>query len=144
MYKYRHIQYINFPVIPEDIISELPRDLNLYETMKGENIYWSDSFNKKLNDWGQKNICPDMYFAFQMMTGDISKHKDTGTKTKLNYIFDLGGSNVCTKFWDEEDCLIDEYVLENNRWHIFKADTTHSVEGIEPNRIRWSITARIF
>jgi hypothetical protein len=144
MYKPRYIQYINLPAIPVDIINNLPRSLNSYELQNNGNYNWTDSCNTQLNDWAQKNICSEMYFAFQFMTGDIPIHKDIGTKTKFVYIIETGGSKVCTKFWDDDYNLLDEYCIEKNRWHILKADTNHSVEGIESNLIRWSVTARIF
>lgn len=144
MYKPRYIQYINLPKVPEDIILDLPKDINLYQTQGNGNYHWTESHNAKLNEWAQKNICREMYFAFQLMTGDLPIHKDIGTLTKFVYIIEPGGSTVLTKFWDDEYNLLDEYVIEKNQWHILKADTNHSVEGIETNKLRWSITARIF
>ena len=144
MYKSRYIQYVNLPSIPEDIIQNLPTKLDVYKKETIENYHWTDSFNEKLNAWAQENICKDIYYAFQMMTGDIPRHKDIDTKTKFVYIIDTGGSNVVTRFWDNDHMLLDEYIIEPFRWHILKADTYHSVEGIETDRYRWSVTARIF
>ena len=144
MYKPRYIQYINLPAIPEEIIRDLPRSLQSYELQNNGNYNWTDSCNAQLNEWAQKNICSEMYFAFQFMTGDIPIHKDIGTRTKFVYIIETGGSQVTTKFWDDDHNLLDEYCIAKNRWHILKADTNHSVEGIEPGNLRWSVTARIF
>ena len=144
MYKSRYIQYINLPPIPKEIVQNLPKDIGVYTKQTEQNYHWSDSYNEKLNIWAQQNISQEIYFAFQMMTGDLPAHKDGGTLTKFVYILDTGGSNVVTKFWDDDFNLLDEYVIEPQRWHILKADTYHSVEGIEENRYRWSVTARIF
>jgi len=144
MYPPRYIQYLNLPLIPNDLISELPNNLDAYETKKIENYNWSKSHNTKINEWGQENISQEMYFAFQIMTGDLPIHKDVDSKTKLLYIIDQGGKNVLTKFWDDNFNLLDEYVIQKNKWHVFKADTYHSVEGIESNNLRWSVIARIF
>jgi hypothetical protein len=144
MLKTQYIQYINLPVIPEDIVNSLPQSMNLYDLQCQGNYNWSDSFNDKLNQWAQKNICNEMYFAFQFITGDLPIHKDIGTQTKFVYIIETGGPNVITKFWDDDYNLLDEYCIEKNRWHILKADTNHSVEGIKNGNLRWSVTARIF
>ena len=144
MYKSRYIQYVNLPEIPEDIILELPKDINLYQTQCNNNYHWTNSHNAKLNAWAQKNICSEIYFAFQIMTGDLPIHKDIDTQTKLVYLLETGGTSVFTKFWDDNFCLLDEYIINKNKWHILKADTYHSVEGVEKDQIRWSVTARIF
>jgi hypothetical protein len=144
MYKPRYIQYINLPAIPEDIINNLPRSLSAYELQNNGNYNWTDSYNTQLNEWCQKNICNEMYYAFQFMSGDIPVHKDIGTQTKFVYIIETGGPNVITKFWNDDRTLLDEYCIDKNRWHILKADTNHSVEGIKPGNLRWSVTARIF
>ena len=144
MYKPRYIQYINLPVIPQDIVNNLPRSLSSYELQNNGNYNWTDSYNTQLNEWCQKNICSEMYFAFQFITGDIPIHKDIETQTKFVYIIETGGLNVITKFWDDDYKLLDEYCIEKNRWHILKADTYHSVEDIVPDSLRWSVTARIF
>lgn len=142
--KSQYIQYINLPQIPAEIIDTLPKNLTCYDTVQYHNYHWTDSHNQDLNLWAQKNISENIYFAFQMMTGDLARHKDIDTKTKFVYIIDTGGSNVVTRFWDDDFNLLDEYVIEPFRWHILKADTYHSVEGIELDQYRWSVTARIF
>jgi hypothetical protein len=144
MYKSRYIQYVNLPSVPEEIIQSLPVDIDVYEKHTQQNYHWTDSFNEKLNAWAQENISQEIYFAFQLMTGDLPPHKDIGTLTKFVYILNTGGSNVVTKFWDDDFNLLDEYIIEPQRWHILKADTYHSVEGIEADKFRWSVTARIF
>ncbi len=144
MYKPRYIQYINLPPVPQEILDDLPSELDRYQTQNFDNYHWTDTHNKKLNQWCQENICSDMYFAFQIMTGDLPIHKDIGTKTKFVYVIETGGSNVYTKFWDDDSELLDEYLIEKHRWHILKADTNHSVTGIEPGKLRRSITARMF
>lgn len=144
MYKPRYIQYINLPQVPVELINELPADLASYKTAKAQNYHWSDTHNAKIDAWGKENICADMYFAFQLMTGNLPIHQDIGTSTKLIYVLGTGGARVYTRFWNDDYNLIDEYVIEQHKWHILKADTLHSVEGIEPEEMRWSITARVF
>lgn len=147
MYKSRYIQYFNFPKVPTHIIESIKLDPNFYtKKISHGNYNWTDQYNEELNAWGQENICADMYFAFQFFERPNIIHTDTGTHTKLNYVISTGGPNVLTHFYDDDrSTILDTYHIEPFRWHIFKADTFHSVPGpFEPGQIRFAITAKIF
>ena len=56
-----------------------------------------------------------------------------------------GGPNVITEFYNDDlTTKLASYSIPANKWHIFKADTYHSVSNIDPDQIRLGITARIF
>ena len=148
MYKPRYIQYMNLPRIPQTILDDLKiawmehHKNNMYNS---KNYTWSDFENHELNHWCKKNISEEMYWSYQIITGDLKAHKDTVSLTKINYVADVGNENVKTIFWNDEHTeILDEYIIEPHRWHILKADTLHSVEGVEPGRIRWGIFGNIF
>ena len=147
MYPPRYIQYLNLPKIPQHIIDQLERDPTVYHqvsTVEGP-YTWSDYDTKLLNVWCRENICSEMYFGLQIMTGNLPLHLDTGTKIKINYIIDPGGTDVITSFYDNDQVtLLDSYCIEPNRWHIFKADTHHQVTNIQPGQYRFGVTGRIF
>lgn len=147
----KYIQYLDLPKIPIEILDQLPRDLTKYSLpdnfVSRTPFLWSSDFNDHFNRWCKWNIGPDMFYALQAMTVDQPKHKDRGSLTKLNYIFELGGNNVVTSFWDKDTddaVLLDQYVIEPFRWHIFKADCFHSVDNITPGLTRMAVTARVF
>jgi hypothetical protein len=146
MYNPRYLQYINLPQIPKDILSSVCLDFDAYQAKSGwDNYVWTDTFNTEVNDWCKKNICQDMYWGFQIITGDIKKHKDQGTRTKFVYLLQTGGDQVYTRFWDDSgETLLDEYLIESNRWHVLKVDSVHSVEGVAKGSVRFSITGKIF
>jgi len=146
-----YIQYLELPAVPDLIIEQIPRDLSRYTLPENfvsrSPFIWSASFNEDYNAWCKKNICKEMFFALQAMPGDQIKHKDRGSLTKLNYVFETGGENVKTKFWSDDSptaTLLGEYCIAPNKWHIFKADAFHSVENIAIGKQRMAITARIF
>lgn len=143
-----YIHYLNFPRIPDQIINQLSREFNQYQPKSryGNGTYtWSDSFNIDVNNWCQQYIAESMYFGFQIINQNLPIHKDIGTLIKLNYVIDTGGTNVVTKFWDnDKTTLLASYKIEPNRWHIFKADTFHSVENIQLNHTRFGVTGRVF
>jgi hypothetical protein len=144
-----YIRYLNLPSFPQQIINSIPRDFSLYERKTDSRLaaayMWTDSFNEQVNRWCQSNICSDMYFAFQIITGDLAMHKDKDTKIKINYLVQTGGDKVLTEFFDDDQLTkVASYNIDANRWHIFKADSYHSVTNIIPGQVRFSITGRIF
>jgi hypothetical protein len=149
MLKKRYIQYLNLPRIPDSILSKIPLDPEMYTTWTNghknlDNYKWSDLYSQELNTWCKEYVCADMYFGFQIMFGHNEMHKDRDTLTKINYVITLGGDNVTTAFYDDQSTLLDAYCIEPHRWHIFKADTYHQVQNLEPGQVRFSVTGRIF
>jgi len=146
MYSQQYIRYLNLPKIPDDIISSLNKNYEEYKKITHKETYtWTDSFNKEVNEWCQSNICDTMYWGFQIITGDLFLHKDHGTLTKMNFLIDTGGDDAVTEFYDEDQTtLLDSIIIEPGKWHVFKADTYHCVKNTDPNRVRFSITGKIF
>lgn len=146
MYTYRYCQYLNLPKIPNEIIVKLPTELSGWKMQHSYGNYnWTPHNNEEIDRWCKENICSDMYWAFQLMTGDVTPHRDIPTKTKLVYLIDTGGAKVDTCFWDDARTeKVASYTIPKNQWHILKVDSYHSVEGIEPGKLRWSVTGRIF
>ena len=148
MYKPRYIQYINLPKVPAEILQKavdnIPTCLEKFE--RPNNPYtWTDFDNTELDAWGKLNISQELYYAFQIMTDNMKIHKDTVTKTKFCYVIQTGGENVITSFYDEDQTtILDTYCIEQDRWHLLKADTYHGVSNLNHGNIRFSITAKIF
>lgn len=138
------IRYLNLPRIPEDIIAKINFNFDQYEKkVSGVTYTWSDSFNAEVNQWCRENICQDMYWAFQIMTGDLPVHKDRVTETKLLYLLQTGGNEVTTYFLDDDQKTVTQnYVIEPHRWHILRANAYHGVKNI--TGVRFSITGRVF
>ena len=144
-----YVRYLNLPQIPKSVLNTVNYNYNDYIKKAGEGggtYSWSDDYNQEINSWCQQNICDTMYWAFQIIRGDLGIHKDTGgTLTKLTYLLETGGSNVATEFYaDDKTTLLERVVLEPHSWHILKADTYHGVTGVESGKIRFSITGRVF
>lgn len=148
MYNYHYYHYVNLPRLPNEIIEKINFNFDEYSApiTRGEpGIYtWSDSFNQEVNAWCQANICADVYWAFQIIRGDLDAHKDIGTKTKFVYLLETGGDQVSTRWFDDDHNLVDSIVLEAHRWHILKVDAYHDVVGVKPGATRFSLTGRLF
>ena len=150
MHKPRYIQYLSLPPLPPELTASIslnPQDYSCKAIGPGnlDTYIWTNDHNQELDAWCKQNICPDMYFAFQILHTSNNIHKDNGTKTKLNYVLSTGGDNVITEFYDDDKTtLLDSYHIEPHRWHILKVDTYHRVINLEPNQYRFAVTSRIF
>ena len=141
------IRYINLPKIPEELIANLSRD---YTTYHGEDLYQWDNY-KRTNIMGSpiaklcdENVIPDTTWGFQFIDGDLAPHTDL-TLVKISYIFETGGDNVLTEFYDGKTHeKVQSMNIEPHRWHILQVSEPHAVRGIEPGKIRFSISGRIF
>jgi hypothetical protein len=142
------IRYFNFPAVPIEILNNLNYQFDQYNakvSYRNKTYVWSDDFNQEINNWCQKNICETMHWGFQIMSNRIETHKDVGTEIKLIYLIRSGGANVKTNFYKDDKITVSHsYVIPTFRWHILKANEYHSVDGIEPGNIRFSLTGRVF
>lgn len=147
MYPTKYYRYLNLPSIPKTIIDELTLDFDRYrEHGHNAGVYtWSDSFNETIDKWCKENICNEMYWAFQIISGDLGIHKDKVTQIKFCYLIEPAGSNVVTEWYaDDQTTVVDSVVFEPHRWAVLKVDEYHSVKNIEPGKTRFAITGRIF
>ena len=155
------IRYLNLPKIPQSIVDNLNYNFEQYQKRDlpdnfqgGQDAMrvaqlWTESFNKEVNEWCKENICDSMYWAFLITDGDLAVHIEEASKglasVKLNYVIESGGDNVVTDFWaNDAKTLTHSFCIEPHRWHIFKADSYHSVRGIEPGKFRFSVTGKVF
>lgn len=73
-----------------------------------------------------------------MWQSHLPVHKDTNRKFAYNYIIDPGGDNVITRFFDDNMKIVEEYVIEPNRWHKMDVTGFHGVFNM--TRTRTAIT----
>jgi tartrate dehydratase alpha subunit/fumarate hydratase class I-like protein len=171
MYPSRYLQYINLPQIPRHIIepavanipvclaqarqqATVASDQKDLESQSQQQKFlhvpasayiWTDFENQALDAWCKQNICTDIYFAFQIMTGDVAVHKDKGTEIKFCYLIQSGGPEVMTTFYQaDKTSVLDSYHIDQHRWHILKVNEYHGVSNIIPGQVRFSVTGRIF
>lgn len=147
MYSNRYIQYLDLAPIPDHVVASLDFDVDRHcrhdNAQRHGPYIWSDYQTSVLNEWCKQNISRDLYYGIQLMTADVPRHIDIGTKVKINYLIDCGGHQVITNFYDHDKItLLDSYQIDQGRWHIFKADTCHEIINIQSTRI--SVTAKIF
>lgn len=159
----RNLRKINLPQIPPEILGNINHNYGEYskkwkERPDDQSVYTlSDSFNEEINAWAKEHICDSIYYEFQMITADTDIHKDTEPwmeeKVEYNsglphikfiYLLESGGDNVRTEFFDDDQNLLDSYIIEKHVWYIFNTDRYHRVIGMEPNKTRFAIVGHIF
>lgn len=137
---------ILLPRIPNDIVEQIHQSarelINLVDY--SENNYKWAAANDAVQTWCKQNISPDMYWGVQIIDGHLAAHKDIGTKTKFNYIIDAAGTNVITHFYDDDMKLVETVQFEEHTWYILDVTMFHEAVGVEPGRVRLSLTGRIF
>ena len=120
--------------------------------------------DKVITDWVEQNI-PNKVAAvnLQVMHGGelVTPHIDEVRHRALNYIFETGGSSVETSFYKPLEqyshlkvyprTLIpfdriertDAIVIEPNRWHEINVQTIHSVDRLDVNKKRISLSLSV-
>lgn len=147
MYQISNIRWLNFPAIPQHLLDNLPRDFSIYEkkSQYSDIFFRSDSFIQEINDWCKQHICESIDWGFQVIMGDAPVHKDLRVDVKFHYVIDQGGENVYTRFWnDDRTNVVESIKIPQNRWHLLRVNTPHSVEGVEKGQTRFSISGKIF
>ena len=136
---------IFLPKIPKNIIEEIYNDIELAkDSVQKNNVYTWISASCMVQEWCQKNICPDIHWGIQVISGNLDVHKDIGTQIKFNYIINSAGSDVVTKFYDDNMNIIDTIKFEVEEWYILDVSKYHGVTGVDRDQVRISITGRIF
>jgi hypothetical protein len=143
-------RYLNLPQIPNELISNLNRDFDTYETSwsprpeKG-NYFKSKTGIDKISEWCKNNVCESAHWDFQIIKGDMPIHTDAVTVSKLMYLIDTGGDNVVSEFYNSDKTeLLESVVYEKNKWILLRVDIPHRVKNINPGSVRFSITGRMF
>ena len=143
----KQVKYLNFPVIPDHLrdmaINKISKNPDSRIVKSNENYKWTIVKDNELEQWLVTNISPSLFWGLQIITGDMRIHSDNPTTVKICYLFELGGDNVITEFY-HNDQIIDSIKIDHDRWHILNVMINHSVRGVESGKTRISLTGRIF
>ena len=142
--------YVDFlPKIPDRLLAEVDRiittkDDELEKFTGGK--HWAYQFypiDGDLSIWLLENVIQEKTdcFHIHVITTKLMIHKDYNSKKfKMNYIFQTGGENVKTNFYDDRRCLLESHSFEQHRWHHFNGQYFHGVDGIDIGKRRIAIT----
>jgi hypothetical protein len=133
------LKYLDFPKVPEHLYAQVaeiikkPDELERFTGMP-YTPYQLMPIDEgcELETWLLENlpIKRGDVFHVHVMIDRIVQHKDWGRKYSLNYIFETGGNQVVTGFYDDDKNVLEKHILEPHRWHTFNSEVFHDVVGI--------------
>lgn len=138
------LKYLDLPRVPSELLSTV----NTVITNSQDELHKFTGFDypplklypitDPLLGWIKNNI-PVMFgkcMHIHVITDTLLIHKDfQEDRFKLNYIFDTGGENVLTHFYDDEHNLLESHKIKPCRWHQFDGQVYHNVTGTTSARI---------
>ena len=161
--------YLTLPMFPSNLIPAclenmnlIDKDSTLFETVNKNRgpANYGTWLTEDANQWLLDHIAipyfsplrPEMKRSLLNVTfyaknkekpefnGQQGPHRDIGRNWALNYIFDTGGDNVTTRWYDDNKCAIAETVIQPNRWCLLKVDNLHAVKNLKLGRLRTFIS----
>lgn len=144
---YHFVNELKLPKLPEELEHYCFQTIESTSSMVTD--YRTSFFNiypvvAPLQSWLSEHVM-EFPWIVQTFTGDCEMHVDRTSTTNLLYFLDMGGEDVITTFYHEDDQSVLERVkLEPRKWYTFKADILHGVENIEPGRSRIALCAAVF
>jgi hypothetical protein len=144
------LQYLpNWPSIPRDLYTEVSRIVQTtndeLEKFVGESYdpYKLHPLNGELANWIKLNIPIEFGSCFHLhvISNDLVIHQDfMSERFKVNYIFQTGGDNVYTNFYNNDHSLIERHCVAPEKWHYFDGSVPHNASNITPGLTRIAIT----
>lgn len=141
------VDALDLPPVPTHLLVQVDQILNsgLIEvplkkpdgTIQDNSVYKIFSVPNELNEW-LKTIFDFEFDAEYIWMKDWSyKHRDLGRTVAYNYLLDAGGSNVATKFYDnqDQDLVIDSIVMPLHKWMKLNVSLPHMVLAASGNTL---------
>ncbi len=135
------LEYLDLPTIPSEWLLSLEeiKQLPPYSPpeLEERNLYYLRQLkDKRIIDLLQPyfNFNLEGHIFYQFIGPKLGIHTDFGRKTAINYIIELGGNDVITKWYNDNNEVIEQQIIEKNRWHKLVVDVKHSAENITSDR----------
>jgi hypothetical protein len=138
------LKYLDLPKVPNELLSEIDKII----TSSNDELDKFTGFaytplklypiTGPLLDWIKQNVPIEFGSCIHVhvITDTLVIHKDFQTnKYKINYIFDTGGDNVLTHFYDDQQTLLESHKIKSGCWHQFDGQVYHNVTGVNKPRI---------
>ena len=142
----KYIEYLNIPSVPEHLLescqSIIDKPTNT-ETSIPENypFFKNKKVSNELTEWLQQFFDFKIFPQYQVIYKGLPIHIDKGNRVlAYNYLLDTGGNNVKTVIYNEKYQILQFETLELKKWHRIDTGMLHGVHGIDPNRIRVSLS----
>lgn len=137
---------LDLPIIPYDILptfEELKDFDGLFVTPSNQKFMCADApddINNYVNSFFEDKVM----VGVQAILGDLQKHSDYGLKgTKIIYNYELGGDDVTTEWYDEDNNIIERVIFDPFTWYELDIETPHSVSGITGIRMALQVKTQL-
>ena len=137
----KFFEYVDLPDPPAEFILELDEIKNLPQISKNKEFspnYDLCPAQEKLKEWVKKNIPNSTATMYHWMNSNFHIHTDWSRIECWNYIINPGGPNAYTSFYDANHNLLEQHVIEPNRWHWMNVSILHNVSNF--SGVRYGIT----
>lgn len=137
-----YFEYLDsIPKLPEEIVQEV------YSCIEGINIFHTPEYpnyqvfetNDKIKTF-IKEYFPNLTPRIHCIKNFLPVHKDLYRSIAFNYILEQGGKNVKTLFFNDDKHLIDQIIIEKNRWHKIHTKIYHAVSNLKTIRISITVS----
>jgi hypothetical protein len=139
-----YIKYIDYPEIPKELLLSTAEILNLPNSSTTANFthFKTKKVNIELHNWLENIFLFKFCCHYQIIFPGIPIHIDVGRNVAYNYVIELGGPEVRTVFYGSKnkDDVVQSEIIQANKWHSLEVAHYHSVENIDPNILRFSIS----
>ena len=142
----KYIEYINIPLVPDHLIedcqSKIDKPTNIETGIPKDYAYFkSKKVSNELTEWLQQFFDFKITPQYQVIYKGLPIHIDKGNRVlAYNYLLDTGGDNIKTAIYNEKYQILQLETLELKKWHRIDTGMLHGVHGINPDRIRVSLS----
>jgi hypothetical protein len=137
------MMYLKCPFLPKIPSELIETDLSVIESSTRIYPYPSNTFcswwiDDKLERFLQPHFNFPIQVRYQVIKNKLSKHVDDGRTFCYNYVVHSGGSNIQTRWFDEEE--ITEFVVMNEfEWYWLDVSVPHDLDQFVNYRLSISV-----
>lgn len=145
-----HLHYLpDWPKVPDHLLDDVQRIIEKNPDELDRFVghayspYTLHAIDGALAEWLRANVPLEFgsCFHIHVIRNDLVIHQDfMDEQYKVNYIFQLGGPEVKTNFYDKDHRLLESHCVQTHTWHWFDGTVPHNASNLAPGEIRIAIT----
>lgn len=156
------MNYLDYlPQIPQELLPAVPDIVRKPKIDRSSKNLNNEIFhpkyldNPELEDWLSENIIKPItgkpaqrethhpYFRYQVIFPNFPIHIDNfARRAGINYLLHLGGDNVLTQVYDNDQNVLESKKFDLHKWHYLISEMPHNAINIAGIRVAIAITMR--
>lgn len=139
----KYCQTLNLPSLPSEIEQlVMLQARRIISSNVRQAAYSYAKASSEIDLWCRQNICESAYWMVQVIQNNMPPHVDSSSKIKLNYLLELGGTDVATEWVDNNNQTLESIICQKQVWYLLQTNTTHKIVNVTATRV--SIAAKVF